>query len=213
MKTSQRKFKKYPIILLAIIILAGVVYIAPNYLAYADAPKKSDAVMILDGPDYIARRKEAVSLVKKGYAEYIFAPGHAIFLTKTFDVTYTYSGNDTTEINAILKEIKAYRKNEPDKHKSIFEKTHQELITAKLIMERTNSNSAIFVSNPYHMRRIKLIAAEVFENSDFKMYFVPSGYSKISKFWLLHTHDVKWIFSEYVKGAWFLLYSHFSSPS
>ena len=193
--------------LIAIIVVAGVVYFAPNYLLYADMPQGSDAVMILDGSDYINRRKEAVFLVKNGYAKFIFTPGHTRFLTKTSDGIYSYTGNDIDEINAILEEIKAFRTNAPKKNQNILEQTHTALIIAKQVMERVNISSAIFVSNPYHMRRIKLIADNVFENSVFKIYCVPSRYSKVSTFWLLHIKDIKWIFTEYIKIVWFRVYT------
>ena len=207
MKTLQRKYKKYLIFLFAVIVVAGVVYFAPDYLLYADVPQGSDAVMILDGSDYINRRKEAVFLVKNGYAKFIFTPGRTRFLTKTADGIYSYTGNDIDEINAILEEIKAFRTDAPKKNQNILEQTHTALIIAKQVMERVNISSAIFVSNPYHMRRIKLIADNVFEDSVFKIYFVPSRYSEISTFWWLHIKDIKWIFTEYIKIAWFRVYT------
>ncbi|MBW2429765.1 MAG: YdcF family protein [Deltaproteobacteria bacterium] len=207
MKTLQRKYKKYLIFLFAVIVVAGVVYFAPDYLLYADVPQGSDAVMILDGSDYINRRKEAVFLVKNGYAKFIFTPGRTRFLTKTADGIYSYTGNDIDEINAILEEIKAFRTDAPKKNQNILEQTHTALIIAKQVMERVNISSAIFVSNPYHMRRIKLIADNVFEDSVFKIYCVPSRYSKISTLWLLHIKDIKWIISEYIKIAWFRVYT------
>jgi uncharacterized SAM-binding protein YcdF (DUF218 family) len=75
-------------------------------------------------------------------------------------------------------------------------------------MKKTEISSAIFVSNPYHMRRIKMIADKVFEGLHFKLHFVPSRHCKINNPWWLHKEDIKWITSEYIKIIWFWVYSH-----
>jgi hypothetical protein len=208
MKTLIGKRVNCVIIFLVTLIGGGGIYLSPNYLVYSDTPQRSDAVMILDGPDYIDRRKEAVLLYKDRYAKHIFIPGHNIFLIKTNDGTFTYAGEDSEKIISKLKELKSRGNAKKSKRNlDLKEKTHNELIRAKLIMDEVGIFSVIFVSNPYHMRRVKIIAGKVFEGSKFKLYFVPSRFSKISTFWVLHKNDIKWIFSEYLKIAWFWIYT------
>jgi len=50
---------------------------APFYLTYTDAPHKVDAVVVLVGPGYDARLKEARKLINEGYGNYLMIPAHS----------------------------------------------------------------------------------------------------------------------------------------
>ena len=81
-------------------------------------------------------------------------------------------------------------------------------------MEGLGFTSAIFVSSPYHMRRINIIAKSVFldpkNTPTFKLYFVPTRYETPHlNFWLLNIHDLRFVLMEYSKIFWFFIYSNF----
>jgi hypothetical protein len=88
-----------------------------------------------------------------------------------------------------------------------YEDTHLEISGAKKIMSGYGLNSAIFVSSPYHMRRIKLIAMKVFDTNKNVFYFVPTHYEKApADFWELSLADWKKVRREYGKILWFFIY-------
>ncbi len=77
------------------------------------------------------------------------------------------------------------------------------------MMERLGIRSAILVSAPYHMRRIKLIAGQVFGDG-MTVRNVPTRYEPPNDgFWLFNGRDRKFVFTEYAKIAWFLIYNPF----
>ncbi|SLM28681.1 hypothetical protein MTBBW1_1440001 [Desulfamplus magnetovallimortis] len=59
------------------LILFQVVLIsAAEYLDYCDPPQKADVVVLFLGPERIERSREAAQLIKDGYADNLFVPGH-----------------------------------------------------------------------------------------------------------------------------------------
>ncbi len=74
-------------------------------------------------------------------------------------------------------------------------------------MDGKGLTSAIFVSSPYHMRRIKLIANRVFIGTGYRMVFIPTRFEKRTEgLWFLHQSDIRKVASEYGKIVWFFLY-------
>jgi uncharacterized SAM-binding protein YcdF (DUF218 family) len=102
------------------------------------------------------------------------------------------------------------RANEPTNQKNRFvEATHEEAIIAGGMMEHLGISTAILVSSPHHMRRIKLIAERVFGERATVCY-VPTRYeTPDAGFWLFENYKRKIVLTEYAKIAWFLLYSPF----
>lgn len=63
------------------------------------------------------------------------------------------------------------------------------------------------LKQPYHMRRIKLIADRVFDGTDMRLCFVPSSYEKVAGlWWSTRAEEVKWVLGELVKIGWFGVY-------
>ena len=95
-----------------------------------------------------------------------------------------------------------------------YEDTHLEIIDAQKVMSDYGLNSAIFISSPYHMRRIKLIAAKAFDLNKGGFYFVPTRYEKVPvNYWELSSADWKKVRREYGKILWFYIYFTWSHNS
>ncbi|MHB8110852.1 MAG: YdcF family protein [Syntrophorhabdaceae bacterium] len=177
-----------------IIIIAVLMYYAPNYLLYAEHPEKADAIVLFLGNEYKERRAEANRLLAEGYAAYLLIPAYGK-LAKT------------------PHHVKAYRNGvpvRPSGYPVVYEDTHVEILEAKRLMDKNGLKSALFVSSPHHMRRIKLIADRVFTEEAYHNTYVPTRFEKQNPgAWFLRQSDVKKVTSEYGKIAWFFLYRWF----
>jgi len=177
-------------------LVLGILY-APRFLLYTSDVQKADAIVLLLGPDFKARQKEVADLVGKRMADYLIIPAYH----QTFRL---YDGG-----------AKQYLIDETHKasgNRSVcphyYEDTHLELIDAKRVMSRLNIKSAIFVSSPYHMRRIKIIVSKIFDDPKVKFYFIPTSYENApSNIWECSPADWKKLRREYSKILWFLIYS------
>jgi uncharacterized SAM-binding protein YcdF (DUF218 family) len=74
-------------------------------------------------------------------------------------------------------------------------------------MKRHGLKSAIFVSSPYHMRRIQIMVNKEFDHPS-EYYFSPTPFEKAPlNPWELKASDWKKVRREYVKILWFVIYS------
>jgi uncharacterized SAM-binding protein YcdF (DUF218 family) len=171
---------------------------APHYLTYADIPVESDAIVLFVGADNRARQEGANLLITQGYARYFLIPAYG----KISEVSSAPSHADTkAHPKPIISNLKT---------KSYFENTHVEVIEAKRIMEQYGLKSAIFVSSPDHMRRIKIITEKVFDKSETRIAFVPTRAVPVYHGLLNQTlSDFESMGRECIKIAWFLIYSTF----
>ncbi|MEN6616766.1 MAG: ElyC/SanA/YdcF family protein [Syntrophorhabdus sp.] len=180
--------------IIIIFIFAGVVYYAPNYLVYADLPQKADTIVLFLGNEYRERRAEANRLIAEGYATHLLIPAYGK-LAKAPD-------HRRATRNSVP--------SRPPGYPVVYEDTHVEILEAKKLMDRNGLKSAIFVSSPHHMRRIKLIADRVFTAKSYQNTYVPTRSEKPrAGIWLFHQSDIKKITSEYGKIIWFFLYRWF----
>ena len=195
----MQTFKKImPILMMLVAVLAAAIFYAPRFLAYSTDYAKADAIIILLGPVFSDREKHARDLVEKGMADFLFIPAY----NKAYTVDHG---------RLKLLPGKAGKNSENGTYNSaaprFYEDTHLELIAAKKTMERYGQKSAIFVSSPYHMRRIQLMVGKEFDR-DFKTYFSPTLYETAPlDVWELKASDWKKVWREYVKILWFLIYS------
>jgi hypothetical protein len=185
------------LLIIAIVLAAGMFY-APGFLAYSTNYAKVDAVILLLGPDFNARQRHARDLIEKGMADYLIIPAYK----KTYYV-------DQGTIKPLLK--KTDKNNINGKNNSVvpayFEDTHLELIEAKKTMKMYGQKSAIFVSSPYHMRRIHLIVGKEFDHQS-DLFFSPTPYDPAPlNVWELKASDWKKVRREYLKILWFMVYS------
>ena len=186
-------------------VLIGILFYAPHYLTYSDKPRSSDAVVLLVGPDFEARKKEANHLIGDGYADFLIIPAYGRISKATKDGTLKS-----------VKKNRANRKNPARNERAaksaqkIYENTHLEMLYAKAMIDEHGLKSAIFVSSPYHMRRIKIIAGRIFDQKDYELSFVPTRYEKpCNNPWWTNKYGFRRVMGEYIKIGWFLLYEPF----
>jgi len=181
--------------------------LAPYYLAYENPPLRSDAIVLLVGSDNDVRWQKVQELINQDYSQYLIIPAYGqIFM-------------DSKDGQLILIKKLAFidRKmnNSPKQmNRKIYEDTHIEILRSKRMMDDWGFRSVIFVSEPYHMRRIELIAGRVFDKEEYNLVFVPtSSDNSNSFFWWVDKVKRRWVLSEYLKILWFLLYEPFSRIS
>jgi hypothetical protein len=185
--------------ILLLVLLVGFILFSPRFLLYSSEYKKVNAIILILGPDFKARQKEAYKLINEGMADYLIIPAyHKIYRVYDKEMKKYLSRN--------LYSFKSSQKNVAAPP-SFYEDTHLEIVEARKIMSDYRLNSAIFVSSPYHMRRIKIIAMKVFDTNNNVFYFVPTHYEKApADFRELSSADWRKVRREYGKILWFLIY-------
>jgi uncharacterized SAM-binding protein YcdF (DUF218 family) len=174
---------------------------APRFLLYSSSIEKMDAVVLLLGEDFNARKKQVNILTGEKLADYLIIPA--------YNKTYRFADGSVAE--EFISSSDFSKKIEKDKlWLIIYENTHLEIIEAKMIMSDYKFKSAVFVSSPYHMRRIKIIVSKVFKQAEGGFYFMPTRFEKApANFWELSSKDWKNVCTEYLKIIWFLIYANF----
>lgn len=195
------RHKKLVIVFCFLLFIAGMVLISPRFLLYSTEYKKTDAIIILLGPDFKARQKEANALIHKGMADYLIIPAYH----KAYEI------HAESKDKKLLPYLSSFRFNKVLSYPHFYEDTHIEIIEAQQVMALFGLKSAIFVSSPYHMRRVKFIAGKVFDADKGDFYFVPTRYEKAPKnFWELSPVEWKKVRREYSKIIWFYIYATWS---
>ncbi len=91
-----------------------------------------------------------------------------------------------------------------------YEDTHIEVIYARQMMEQEGYQSAIMVSSPYHMRRIRMISNSVFDKLPYSLTFRGSRYVTFEPHLVLwNGTQLKRIVEEYIKIAAFYGYQFY----
>lgn len=186
------------ILVMLLFVLAAAIFYAPGFLVYSTNYAKADAVILLLGPDFNARQRHALDLVKRGMADYLIIPA--------YNKTYTVDQGMIKPLPGKMDKNNINGKSIPAAPR-YYEDTHLELIAAKKTMKMYGQKSATFVSSPYHMRRIQLMVDKEFDRH-FETYFSPTPYEPAPlNVWELKASDWKKIWREYVKILWFIIYS------
>ena len=174
---------------------------SPRYLTVCTATPKSDAVILFVGPGMKARQQEVEALIREGVASFLLTPAFGSIDHPGTRLNSKRSG--------ISKPIEGCSKR-GFKNIHIYEDTHLEMLTARRMMERLGLRSAVLVSSPYHIRRVRLIAKRVFSDAKYRIYCRPSRYGDpISPACWLDAENAKTLLSEIVKIGWFLIYEPF----
>lgn len=188
-------------ILVIAAVSGGLLWMAPGFLLYATNYEKADVIVLLLGPDFTARQKHAHDLLRGGMAERLIIPA--------YKKTYWMEGESIKGMSD--KALSPQEEKPADAVKPFYvEDTHIELLAAKKTMSQNTQRSAIFVSSPYHMRRIQLMVRKEFGTRD-HFYFAPTPYEPAPRLlWELSLSDWKKVYREYVKIAWFMIYTLWS---
>jgi len=194
---SKKKILTYFLVLFLAIFFVALYY-GPRYLTYADKPLRSDALVLFVGLDNKTRQEDANRLMHEGFARYLFIPAYGR-ITEASSLSST-AGAKKANPKLIISGLKP---------KPYFENTHVEVLEAKRMMEQYGLKSAIFVSSPDHMRRIKIIAERIFPEEAVRIVFVPIRVEPAHQDPILS--DYRRMGKEYVKIIWFLMYSSFRS--
>lgn len=193
-----KTFKKIMMILVIIMVVAATgLFYSPAFLAYSTNYEKADAVVLLLGPDFSARQKHAYDLARRGMADCVIIPA--------YNRAYFFGRDSLNHESLKMVRNNIYEKNDPSMP-GYYEDTHLELIAAKKTMELYGQKSAIFVSSPYHMRRIQVIVAKEFDSQS-RYYFSPTPYDPAPlSVWELKASDWRKMWREYIKILWFMIY-------
>ena len=179
-----------------LVLLAGISYL-PHYLLLSTDYRKADAIVLLLGPDFSARQKEAYRLIRDGMADYL--------IISAYDKAYRIEQGQAILLPQQLLGERSLVKN--GRAPGYFEDTHLELIDARIVMDDLGLRSAIFVSSPYHMRRIGVMVKREFQKGN-DYYFVPTRFETAPRyFWEMTGADARKIWRESIKIVWFLVYS------
>jgi hypothetical protein len=189
--------------ILVALLLAGFVGGA-SFLTIQDTPVHADAVVMFIGPDLSERYREAHQLIMDGYAEVLLIPA--------LGRIWTMRDGKWDKVLTVHPRGLDRRRRTGGHYPWSYENTHIEVLTALNMMADAGWSSAMFVSTPTHMRRIRIMTGTAFSVSDSTRYeivfrgsrYIPSG-NLLS---LFHPLKAKQVVLEYIKIAWFYLY-HF----
>lgn len=192
------KIRLIAISLVLIIIVGFVVHYAPAFFAYAEEAVKSDAIILFAGPDFTAREKEARRLLDEGYARFLIIPAFQnVFTPKNIPPQIT----DISD-HANFRRLNVYP--------VFYENTHIEVLNAQKMMNAMKCRSAIMVSAPFHMKRIRMISQKVFGEQSRFISYVPTRYlSRPAGVRNMDMADWMHVIEESVKICWFRIYSSF----
>lgn len=196
--------RRFFVVIIICGIVVGAVAYAPHFLALADKPDKSDVIVLLLGSRFTPRKKEVFKLIEDGYARHLIIPAYGRVSDAGLFQNRTPQGGtrpDPSLIRGRIVKLSHYPK--------YYEDTHVEILEAKKMMDKTGFKTAIFVSSPYHMRRISIIAGKVFDGRGYRLTFVPSRYEQYrGAAWFLDKRELKFVTGEYSKIIWFMLYGY-----
>jgi len=200
-KTRWQRMIVYIVIAALAGLLAAwcVAVLLPDYLLYATPHEKADAAVLFLGPGEEARRQQVDELVAKGWVKFVIVPWQGEIIE-----TRVSKAPVTPEKTARM--ARAVRM---DLNLRFVERTHIEVVQALELMQHIDATRAIFVSSPYHMRRIAIITHHVFPPQKYQITYRPTAYDPPQRPWFTHWKDMKWVFSEWGKIVWFLAYSPF----
>jgi hypothetical protein len=184
--------------LLAMIMICYVSGAA--FLTIRDTPTQADAVVLFIGPDYMERRSEAHQLIKNGYSSILLIPAlDSMWINRDGKWDNVVSSHLPNQGRCCCN---------PRPYPWYYENTHIEVLTALNMMAEAGWSSAVFVSSPIHMRRIRIITRYIVPNTTrYQIMFRGTRYVSSDNYLsLLHPVKARQVVLEYVKIAWFYLY-------
>jgi uncharacterized SAM-binding protein YcdF (DUF218 family) len=173
---------KWLFFLLALLYVLFSYYHAPilthlgRYLIVEHPPQKSDLIICLAGGN-VDRGLAVADAYKKGLAPRIFmareVPPDGYALLKERGVGYP----ESVDLMMNLLEGLGIPRSAFLTSERSSESTFDEATLVRELVKKSDYNSLIIITTPYHCRRVWLTFRKVFEESDVRMLMLPSPYS------------------------------------
>jgi uncharacterized SAM-binding protein YcdF (DUF218 family) len=182
---EERILKKRTLAFLSITLLAilGIVYFWINlgiWLVAADLPQKADVIVCLCEID---RVKKSASLFNQGLAPLVIL---------------TVSRNKKPLIDRGVPENKIILVPGPTT-------TYEEALSVAPILERLHCRSALVVSDPFHLRRVRWTFSHVLANQSVKLIFASSDFPWKEEGWWRDEQEKFYVYSEITKIGYYRL--------
>jgi len=190
----KRRFKAF--IVIAVVLAAAVWWSLPHiglFLVVADEPQPAEVLLVLSG-DRGERMEYAFSLYEAGLADLFILSGGPLYADLSeADLLRRHAGILGVPDEKIILESRAAN-------------TYQNALYTRELMELYGLESALVVSSPYHMRRVRVLFDEVYAGSGIELFFVPVANSWFDpECWWETSQGRRLVFSEYAKLAFLLL--------
>lgn len=184
---------------LLLAMISGCYVGGAAFLIIRDTPIQADAVVLFIGPDYEQRRREARRLIEDGYARVMLVPA----------LDGMWTSKDGEWVDVVPSHLQGQGSRfDFGQYPRYYENTHIEVLTALKMMADAQLSSAVFVSSPTHMRRIRIITKYVVpDTTRYQIIFRGTryiAYDNVVSFF--HPVNAKQIVLEYIKIGWFCLY-------
>jgi hypothetical protein len=195
---------RYGILVLVSCIIIAAIITAPGYLLYEkDKPATARCIVLLVGPENDLREEKALELMHERRTRYLLIPAKQTLKTLLNNGAVIPVKSPSINYPSVyeLKNLKKY---------SFYEQTHLEIMLAKRAIDSLGFRSVTFVSSPYHMRRVSMIAESIFNADTYSLsYAAGHPQPRHNEAWMFGIHDLTWVTSEYMKIGWFLTYNIF----
>lgn len=190
------------------VLLAAFMYLvlpepAARFLIVPDTQKPSESIIVLGGGLGVPRVIHAVKLYEKGLAPIIILTGQEMefdgrkFRFKDIKLTEPRFAGMLAKLYGI-----------PEDNLYLEERstnTYEDAQYAKEDLLKMGIHSAIIVSDPFHMRRASLIFKKVFQDTPVSLAFSPADNGEFPSGSLWTPGEIRYILSEYVKIAYYLI--------
>lgn len=184
------RFRKL-VMVAAVLVVAGWLLLPPigAFLVQADELQPAEVLVVLSG-DRGERMEYAYSLYEQGLAGLFILSGGPLYADLSeADLLRRHAVILGVPEGKIIMETKAAN-------------TYQNAVYTRKLMELYGLESAIVVSSPYHMRRVRLLFEEAYAGSGIKLAYAPveKSWFEPERWW---TSSAGWrlVGTEYVKLA------------
>ncbi len=171
----------------AVLVLAMLPYVG-EYLVVDTTPVRADVIVVLSG-DKGERLEHAVELYNKGVAPLILVSGGKVYASLT--------AAEMMRDHAIRLGVPPSMVIMEDRAGNTIENA---LFTRPLLVER-GLHSAVVVSSPYHMRRVKYVFDRLYRESGIKLSYSASQSWFDPESWWRTPGGQSIVLSEYLKLA------------
>ena len=154
-----------------------------SWLTTADIPGKADIIICLDGSS--DRINKAVLLLQEEFAEKIVV---------TTDATYQELLKQKVDPDSILRAGQTAKS------------TYEEGLLLKKLLQGSGYQSALVVSDPYHLYRVKWTLRHIFADDAISFSFISSDAPSLQGFWWSNERSRLFVLSELPKIVYYWIW-------